>query len=83
MEKNTITPHLEKEDKWAIFCQLCGFEAKRGMPEDLAERVAVGHCNITGHIVTVYEVNPLSPLGWTHQRLIPQEKVDKLVDLSA
>ena len=74
---------MEKQPTFGLFCDRCGFEAKRGMPEDLAERVAVGHCNITGHIVTVYEVDLLSPLGWTHQRLIPQEKVDKLVDLSA
>jgi hypothetical protein len=52
--------HPEEEDQeelYGVRCDDCEFNVWRGLPEKIAEKVALGHQYVTGHIPELYVID--------------------------
>lgn len=48
---------IEKEELYGVRCDDCEFNVWRGLPEKIAEKVALGHQYVTGHIPELYVID--------------------------
>ena len=74
---------LPTEDIYGVYCESCGFESYRGLDEENAKRVALGHLYVTqGHIAEIYEIDFNKSLGWVNQTRPSERQIEAIIDMS-